>query len=363
MRLSLVSVVCVALTACGPNSIPEEVIDLATVARKDAGSKFDLAFAPDFATSMKGCQKHVWTAGAFTVPAATRPLFNAVYVKAAAATPVYLGGMLLKTSDSTFVSGLTMRAENSDPTNFVLDTATDNGAPGYIDQQVWGLTATNGGTMYVSGTGGRVMGRTPASAFVNLATGGATGTMWAAWAPPKGTGVFFGGTNGVLRFFNGSSADSLDRAAGATVYAIWGTDEANYRWWAVGVGGRIWSAKGATLPTEETSPVTTDLRSVWGASSTELYAVGQGGVILRSSGTGMWTVATTNTTTSFNAVAGADGEVYAVGNGGKVLCSADHGVTWDDVVLGPSATQDLIAVGGRAGRVVIVGRGAQIWVK
>src|SRR5262249_2305294 len=68
---------------------------------------------------------------------------------------------------------------------------------------------------------------------------------------------------------------------------------------------------------------TQDLLSVWGSSSTDIYAVGISGTILHSTGNGIWTPQASGLTDTLSSVWGSySGDVYAIGlNTGAVLHS------------------------------------------
>jgi hypothetical protein len=305
------------------------------------------------------CSSHTWTQGTYTVPATTRPLLNAIYGAPGSTAPIYIAGMLLKISDSTFHSGVLLKAEGTTPGAYVVDTATDVGMPGYVDQQLWALAANSAGDLYVGGTSGRAMRRTAAGVLTSFASG-ATGTLWAAHAPAGGGGAIYGGQDGKLFHVTGPTVTALDRDPADTIFGLAGDGSAS-GYIAVGKAGKIWRGDGTTAPVTVTSPVTTDLTAIWTVSATERYAVGRGGVILRDNGSG-WLALTSGTATDLYGVAVSDDEVYAVGDAGTVLCSGDHGLTWAPVTVS-MPVQDLVAVWGRPGRVVIVGRGMQIWYR
>jgi len=83
----------------------------------------------------------------------------------------------------------------------------------------------------------------------------------------------------------------------------------------------LWDGQSLTpIPRTAAVPLTDgSLRSVWAASTTDVWAVGDHGLILHFDG-GSWSVMTSPTTADLNGVFGsASGDVWAVGNEGVIL--------------------------------------------
>ncbi len=359
----------VVLGACGVKIAEVPETDLAGGDEPDL-RKVDLAKVEDLA-KVAGCNGHTWVAGSYGPPPSTRTILNIIYAPSTG-SPFTIGGALLKTSDASFHSGVVLGSVGSAGT---LTTASETtvGMPGYIDQHLWSMSGNLAGDLYVAGTAGAAYKRTGSSgAFTKLTSTGIAGTIYAAWAPPAGAAVFLGGQGGKLSYVDGTTVKVLDckntdaACVNPDVYGLWGTDSATYTVYAVGKGGVILRAPGAQDPTKETSPTTSNLNSVWGASATEIYAVGSAGTIVKSmggTGAGTWTSATSGTTVDLHGVGGDAGLVYAVGGMGTVLCSADQGATFTKINIGALPDQDLTAVHGAGGKVMIVGRASQIWLR
>ena len=106
--------------------------------------------------------------------------------------------------------------------------------------------------------------------------------------------------------------------------AIWAADATNL--WAVGDNGTILKGDGATW-TPQASGTTEHLRAVSGTSASSVWAVGDAGTILFFNGTD-WTAQTSGTTNALRGVWGSSGtNVFAVGDGGTILRST-NGTSW-----------------------------------
>lgn len=145
---------------------------------------------------------------------------------------------------------------------------------------------------------------------------------------------------------NGTDYDTIGwwvpQTSGSTenLRAIWAADATNL--WAVGDNGTILKGNGSTW-TAQTSGTTQHLRAVWGTSATNLWAVGDGGTILKGDGTS-WTAQTSNTTTVLRGIWGSSGtNIFAVGDGGTILRST-NGTSW--AVTTSGTTNQLRAVHG-----------------
>jgi photosystem II stability/assembly factor-like uncharacterized protein len=319
-----------------------------------------------------GCKSHTWVAGSYGAPPTTRTILNAIYAPSSG-SPFSIGGELLKQADSSFYSGVVLNSAGSGGA-FGTASETTSGMPGYLDQQIWTMTGSASGDLYIAGTGGSAWKRSSASGpFTKLAATGMTDDIYASWEPSTAAGVFLAGVGGKLSYVDSSTVKALDChnvdpscTNPATFYGLWGTDGSTYTAYAVGRGGIILRMTGANDPVKETNPTVNDMNAIWGVSATEIYAVGDAGTILKStggSGTGSWKALTSGVTANLLSVAGVGGEVYAVGAAGTVLCSSDQGVTWVTVNTGALTNQDLTAVWGAGGKVVIVGRASQILVR
>lgn len=149
----------------------------------------------------------------------------------------------------------------------------------------------------------------------------------------------------------------LPQTSGSTenLRAIWAANATNL--WAVGDNGTILKGDGTSW-TAQTSGNTQHLRAVWGTSATNLWAVGDGGTILKGDGTN-WTTQTSGTTNALRGVWGSSGtNIFAVGDGGTILRST-NGTSWTLMTSG--ITTQLRAVhGADANNVWFVGAGGVV---
>jgi hypothetical protein len=129
---------------------------------------------------------------------------------------------------------------------------------------------------------------------------------------------------------NGTDYDTtgwwLPQTSGSTenLRAVWVAAATNL--WAVGDNGTILKGDGTNW-TPQTSGTTQHLRAVWGTSATNLWAVGDNGVILKGDGTN-WTPQTSGTTNALRGVWGSSAaNIFAVGDGGTILRST-NGTSW-----------------------------------
>lgn len=160
---------------------------------------------------------------------------------------------------------------------------------------------------------------------------------------------------------NGTDYDSigwwLPQSSGSTenLRAIWAADATNL--WAVGDNGTILKGDGTNW-TAQTSGTTEHLRAVWGSSGTSVWAVGDAGVILFFDGTS-WAAQTSGTANPLRGVWGSAGtNVFTVGDGGTIL-RCTNGSTWTAQTSG--ITTRLRAVhGSGASNVWAVGDGGVI---
>lgn len=149
----------------------------------------------------------------------------------------------------------------------------------------------------------------------------------------------------------------LPQSSGTTenLRAIWAANATNL--WAVGDNGTILKGDGTNW-TAQTSGTTEHLRAVWGSSATSVWAVGDNGTILFFNGTA-WAAQTSGTTNALRGVWGSSGtNVFAVGDGGTILRST-NGTAWTAQTSG--VTTRLRAVhGSGASNVWAVGDGGVI---
>ncbi|MDH4475540.1 MAG: Calx-beta domain-containing protein [Verrucomicrobiaceae bacterium] len=160
---------------------------------------------------------------------------------------------------------------------------------------------------------------------------------------------------------NGTDYDTIGwwqpQSSGSTenLRAIWAANATNL--WAVGDNGTILKGDGTSW-TAQSSGTTEHLRSVWGTNATSVWAVGDNGVILFFNGTA-WAAQTSGTTNAVRGVWGSSGtNVFAVGDGGTILRST-NGTSWAATISG--TTNQLRAVrGADAINVYAVGVGGTV---
>lgn len=129
---------------------------------------------------------------------------------------------------------------------------------------------------------------------------------------------------------NGTDYDSLgwwlpqSSSSTENLRAIWAANATNL--WAVGDNGTILKGDGTNW-TAQTSGTTEHLRAVWGTSATSVWAMGDAGTILFFNGTS-WATQTSGITNALRGVWGSSGtNIFAVGDGGTILRST-NGTSW-----------------------------------
>jgi hypothetical protein len=154
----------------------------------------------------------------------------------------------------------------------------------------------------------------------------------------------------------GSFTSWFSMSSGSTsdLYSIWGPDSSNV--FAVGQAGTILHYNGSAWRSMN-SRTTGDLFCVWGADGSNVFAVGKAGTILFYDGSG-WSPMTSGTPNDLYGVWGSDSEsIYAVGIAGTLLYY--DGSTWSSVTGG--STSDLTSVWGvNASNIFIVGKAGTI---
>jgi len=194
-------------------------------------------------------------------------------------------------------------------------------APGG-DRTFWWVTGTGPDDVWMVGDGGRIT-RWDGAAFTEHESG-TDARLWGAvafsateaWAVGGTTGMAAGDDDVVLRW-DGSSwtPEPLPGAPlGRALYKVWGTSSEDL--FVVGELGTIWHRGPGGWELQSDPPVaTSNLLTVHGCSSTEVYAVG-GQDVLRYDGQA-WSPLEVSLTNTVNGVAcGAPGEAAIVGFGG-----------------------------------------------
>jgi hypothetical protein len=200
------------------------------------------------------------------------------------------------------------------------------------------VTGLNNGTPYSFFITGRINGGAGGAASPTVtATPRLGGTEWAS-GPSLGTGTKTG-----LTF--GSYVDTA-------------TNTLQYRYLAVGNGGRMFSASKIDSWTALTPLVSNNLNAATFGFA-KFIAVGDSGKIIYSSDTQTWTQATSNATQNFNAVVANGSLVVAVGNNGTIMTSKDA-VTWTAATTVPSSAHLYGLTYTVAGTWMAVGAGGTI---
>lgn len=162
-----------------------------------------------------------------------------------------------------------------------------------------------------------------------------THSFWGVWASSTTVGWAVG-ASGVIYSLRSSTTEAS--GVTTTLFDVWSPTAAGTTAWAVGEGGVILRGVlngNTTTWTRQTSPVTSDLRRVFGSSATDLWIVGEQGVILRSTDGTTWTQVASgvNTWLTGGAALGPT-DAWAVGDHGVVL-------RWDGAAWRPVTSPTL----------------------
>ncbi|MBF0118547.1 MAG: hypothetical protein HQK79_06900 [Desulfobacterales bacterium] len=143
-------------------------------------------------------------------------------------------------------------------------------------------------------------------------------------------------------------------SSGNNIKSIWGASSTKV--FAAGEGGVILSYNGTSWAAM-TSGTTENLYGIWGVAANSIFAVGDNGTILYYNGTS-WSAMTSGTTNNLYGIWGTYAkDVFAVGAGGVILHY--NGTSWSTMTSG--VTSDLYSVwGGTAKDVFVVGGGGKI---
>jgi hypothetical protein len=177
------------------------------------------------------------------------------------------------------------------------------------------VTGLSNGTPYSFFITGRINGGVGGAATPTVtATPRLAGTDWAS-----GTSINTGTKTGLTY---GSYVDTA-------------TNSLQYRYVAVGNGGRMFSATKIDTWTAITPLVSNNLNAATFGFA-KFIAVGDAGKIIYSSDTQTWTQATSNASQNFNAVVANGSIAVAVGNNGTIMTSKDA-ITWTAATTVPSS--------------------------
>ncbi len=183
---------------------------------------------------------------------------------------------------------------------------------------LWGSSATN---VFAVTSAGEVV-RYNGSTWSVVATAGSA--LWAIHGS-SATDVFATGENGVALRFTGSGWSNAAVNTTGTLAGVWASGSG-----ATSVGAASSGSSGIAFSYGSSwSPMTTGssrvLTSVWGPSSSDLYATGDAGTLLRYNGSS-WSAMTSGTTDLLWSVTGAPsgiGGAFAVGYNSTVVAGSN----------------------------------------
>jgi hypothetical protein len=241
---------------------------------------------------------------------------------------------------------------------------------------VWGSSSSDVWIVGADDGAGPVVLHWDGGAWSRVETG-TSGDLWWVWGDGAGT-VFFSGTGGrvVVHDVAGGTFEEVAVADPAiTLFGIWGTSADDV--YTVGgdvtgnVDGAIHYWDGAAWSLVGTAPaVDTQKRmafKVWGRSSDEVYVVGTNALVMEGSAAGFTTVdpSPLYVTTPITTVAGDADSVYAVGGYGNAAVARKVGDgAWEDDSPPPTAIAPFFnGVNVRDGVVVTCGGGGSIWTR
>jgi hypothetical protein len=189
---------------------------------------------------------------------------------------------------------------------------------------------------------------------VDLPTSAVFASVWGSSA----NDVWAVGSNGAIAHFDGKAWTMVDAGSDAGLVAVWSAGPSEV--WASGGGallhfdGQVWTAVWSP-PGPESGPPTRWLRTLGGASSTDIWGVDNTGFLVHYDGVA-WTYVTGSTTRSVNAIhAIAADDVWFFGDG------IDHydGHTWTRVsaaaggLAGWVLGKNWAVAGGSSGRIYV----------
>jgi hypothetical protein len=158
--------------------------------------------------------------------------------------------------------------------------------PSYLgDTYVNGLWGSGADRMFAVGSGGGLLRNTGGAWIEDEALN--EEELWDVWGSSEND-VFAVGDFGTIVHWDGTAWDTMDAGLGCgceSFYGVWGSGPNDV--WAVGDGGLILHYDGAQWVPSDTMPVDW-LNSVWGSGPNDVFAVGDLGRIFHYDGTG-WT--------------------------------------------------------------------------
>jgi len=208
--------------------------------------------------------------------------------------------------------------------------------------------------------------RRTAAGWETVATGFEE-TLWWVWVAGPDD-VFMVGEAGRIAHWDGSAITEMTSPTTSVLFGVWGASPTDV--WAVGgdpfgmgdtdvilhYDGSAWTA--ASVP----MPEGVAFFKVWGTSANDVWAVGQRGQIVHYDGSAWSHVASPTTSPLFTVAGNASGDVWAVGGPPAVILRYD-GSAWNEEPLpGPASVLNGVAVSD-LGEVQVVGaRGTKWWL-
>jgi hypothetical protein len=228
-------------------------------------------------------------------------------------------------------------------------------SPGIGDLQ--GLVAFPSDTAWVVGIAG-ARARWNGTAWTTFSTPAFGGTLYATWGTST-SDVYAVGDSAKIFHWTGSAwtAESPPTGFTTALRGVWGAADGSVVY-AVGLNGSILERL-AGVWTKLSSPITSDLRGIWG-TGTQFYAVGVSGKIITSSSGGAWTAMTSPVTSTLKELGGASAtDIYAAGDVGTVLHY--NGIAWS--IVSTPFVQALYGVvdGGAGGTTWALGQNGTIF--
>ncbi len=201
-----------------------------------------------------------------------------------------------------------------------------------ILSSVFALSATNQVAVGGFGTVLRYNGSTWASE-----TSGTTAFLSDVWGA-TGSAIYAVGSNGTVLNYGGSSWTTMSSGTTVSLSGVFGSSATSV--WAVGDAGLIRYWNGSTWATQGAAVTTQDLKDVWAADASNVFAAGNGGAILRTTNGGSsWSAMTlpAGFTDDLNGIYGSSAtNVFAVAGNDTVL--KWDGTNWTVIPTSSSVT-------------------------
>lgn len=241
----------------------------------------------------------------------------------------------------------------------VILLSTDGGASwkasaSGVTQRLAGVWGSSADDVWVVGDAATVLHSTDRGATWDPIALGETTDLTSVWGSSADQ-IFVGGGNAkVYRTRNqGTSFESAPSKAITPLVGIWGTSATSV--WAAAQGGLFQSTDGG----DTFSGIVASLgaqRGLWAGSDTDVYTVNDAAVVTRYDGAVLHK--TSFGTASIVGVWGSSvDDVYVVGTKGFLRHTTDRGSSWMTAAAG---SEDLNAVGGAKGTVIVVGAAGAI---